>query len=108
MSNEKLKELISKKYSGDAFSYEVKDIIQTKKEDKKSSSLSLENMDLDKPLSKDEEKKLLEIEKEYNESLAYVKDLVSPAFMKIMPDKIKINNVFAKTYFVYAYPNYLE
>ncbi|MDD5213201.1 MAG: ATP-binding protein [Candidatus Gracilibacteria bacterium] len=108
MSNEKLKELISKKYSGDAFGYEVKDIVSNKKEDSKSSSLSIENMDLDKALSKDEEKKLLEIEKEYNESLAYVKDLVSPAFMKIMPDKIKINNVFAKTYFVYAYPNYLE
>lgn len=108
MSNEKLKELISKKYSGDAFSYEVKDIVSIKKEDEQSSSLSVENMDLDKALSKEDEKKLIEIEKEYNESLAYVKDLVSPAFMKIMPDKIKINNVFAKTYFVYAYPNYLE
>jgi conjugal transfer ATP-binding protein TraC len=34
--------------------------------------------------------------------------MVAPAFMKIYPDKVRINNVFAKTFFVYAYPNFLE
>lgn len=106
MSNELLKELISKKYSWDSFSYETKDIVSIKKEEEK--SLDLETLDTEKALTKSEEKQLLEIEKEYNEALAYVKDTISPAFMKIMPDKIKINNVYAKTFFVYAYPNYLE
>jgi hypothetical protein len=50
----------------------------------------------------------LESEKEYKAALAYIKDLISPAFMKIYPDKIQINNTIAKTFFVYAYPNFLE
>jgi len=50
----------------------------------------------------------LESEKEYKAALAYIKDLISPAFMKILPDKIQINNTIAKTFFVYAYPNFLE
>jgi hypothetical protein len=51
---------------------------------------------------------LLEVEKEYKEALSYIKDLVSPAFMKIKPNNIKINNTFAKTFFVHAYPSFLE
>jgi hypothetical protein len=46
--------------------------------------------------------------KEYSDALAYVKDVISPAFMRTYPDKIRINNTYAKTYFIYAYPNYLE
>jgi hypothetical protein len=51
---------------------------------------------------------MLETEKEYKDALAYIKDLVSPAFMKIKPNNIKINNTFAKTFFVHAYPSFLE
>ena len=46
--------------------------------------------------------------KEYSDALAYIKDVISPAFMKIYPDKIRVNNTYAKTYFIYSYPNYLE
>lgn len=56
----------------------------------------------------DESKEILESEKEYKAALAYVKDIISPAFMKIYPNKIQINNTTAKTFFVYAYPNFLE
>lgn len=58
--------------------------------------------------NKSEEKEILESEKEYKEALAYVKDIIAPAFMKIYPNKIQINNTIAKTFFVYAYPNFLE
>jgi hypothetical protein len=58
--------------------------------------------------SKEEDKAILAAEKEYKEALAYVKDMIAPAFMKVMPDKIRINNTFVKTFFVYAYPNFLE
>ncbi|MDD3645840.1 MAG: ATP-binding protein [Candidatus Gracilibacteria bacterium] len=91
-SQEKLIELIKKRYSGDIYSFEVdvKEVNKTKKEDKK------------------QDKGIVEAEKEYKEALAYLKDVISPAFMKIDSDKIKINNIYAKTFFVYAYPNFLE
>jgi hypothetical protein len=63
----------------------------------------------DKPEdAKSENKKIIEAEKDYKEALSYVKDAISPAFMKIFPNKIIINNIFAKTFFVYAYPSFLE
>jgi len=60
------------------------------------------------PTKKSEDKQILETEKEYKNALAYVKDVISPAFMKIYPDKIQINNTFARTFFVYSYPSFLE
>jgi type IV secretory pathway VirB4 component len=61
-----------------------------------------------KPNLKSEDKEVLESEKEYKEALAYVKDVIAPAFMKVYPNKLEINNTTAKTFFVYAYPNFLE
>lgn len=101
--NEKLKILVTQRYSWDTFWYEEL-LNKTKKELQESSKKEVE-----KPTdSKQENKMLIQAEKEYKEALAYVKDMISPAFMKIMPDKLKINNVFVKTFFVYAYPNFLE
>jgi hypothetical protein len=34
--------------------------------------------------------------------------MIAPSYMKIDKDKIQINNVFAKTFFIYAYPSFLE
>lgn len=85
---EKLLELVTKRISWDTYSY-------------------VKKPEIEKPL-KSEEKEILESEKEYKAALAYIKDLISPAFMKILPDKIQINNTIAKTFFVYAYPNFLE
>ena len=61
-----------------------------------------------KATTKTDEKGILESEKEYKSALAYVKDVISPAFMKIYPNKIQVNNTISKTFFVYAYPNFLE
>ncbi|MDD3794309.1 MAG: DUF87 domain-containing protein [Candidatus Gracilibacteria bacterium] len=85
---EKLLELVTKRISGDTFSY-------------------VKKPEIEKPL-KSEEKEIIESEKEYKAALAYIKDLISPAFMKVLPDKIQINNTIVKTFFVYAYPNFLE
>lgn len=99
MQNENLKQLVGKRYSWDTVGFEV--IPEVKKEitpQKKS----------EKNLSKQEDKEILAAEKEYKEALAYIKDMIAPAYMKVFPDKVKINNVFVKTFFVYAYPNFLE
>ena len=93
---EKLIELIRKRYDGDTAKYEKKQE-ETKK-----------GIKWKEKINKEEDKKILKAEKEYKEALAYVKDLISPAFLKTFPDKIRINNTYAKTYFTYAYPNFLE
>ena len=94
MPNQKLLlELIKKRYTGDIYWYGLEKKDKVKK---------------DETLKKDEGKEILKIEKDYKEALSYVKDIISPAFMKIFPDKVKINNTYAKTFFVYAYPNFLE
>lgn len=61
-----------------------------------------------KTTPKTDNKDILESEKDYKSALAYIKDVISPAFMKIFPDKIQVNNTYAKTFFVYAYPTFLE
>lgn len=92
-NKKKLIDLVNKNISWDLSWFEIK------KEDKKDKNSTQE---------KEENKKILEAEKDYKEALAYIKDVISPAFMKVFPDKIRINNTFAKTFFVYAYPNFIE
>ena len=89
-NQEKIKKLIVERYSWDLYWYRNEKL---NKSDSK---------------NKEEDKKILEAEKDYKDALAYVKDAISPAFMKIFPDKVKVNSTFAKTFFVYAYPNFIE
>lgn len=95
-NQEKLIELVSKRYTGDVHGF-----LNTQKETKPSSKK-------DKKGNANENKKILSAEKEYKEALAYVKDAIAPAFMKVQQDKIRINNTYAKTFFIYSYPNFLE
>ncbi len=96
MSNqENLKHLVSINISWDVYTY-----IDTKKKFTLSKISKQE-------LAQDD-KQLLETEKEYKEAMAYVKDAISPAYMKILPNKLQINNTLARTFFVYAYPTFLE
>lgn len=101
---EKLIELIKKRYPWDIYSYDkVLKPILTQSSINKSTNKKEEILS-----DKNEEKFILEAESDYKSALAYVKDIISPAFMRVYPDKIKINDVFARTFFIYAYPNYLE
>lgn len=88
----KLTELISNRISGDTFWY-------YKFQEPKTANQKVEITS---------NKDLIESEKEYKEALAYIKDVISPAFMRIQKDKIQINNILSKTFFVYAYPQFLE
>lgn len=97
---EKLIALIGRRYDWDTIKYEKKNE-EGKWKEKQEKKWK-------EKINKEEDKKILQAEKEYKEALAYVKDLVSPAFLKAFPDKIRINNTYAKTYFTYAYPNFLE
>ncbi len=95
-SQEKLIALVQKRYTGDVSGFIDASEGKNTAEKKQKSSNSEEN------------KQILSAEKEYKEALAFVKDAISPAFLKVQQDKIRINNTFAKTFFVYSYPNFLE
>jgi len=58
--------------------------------------------------TKEEKADIVEGERIYHEALAYIKDAISPAMMKISPQDIQINDTFCKTLFTYAYPDFLE
>jgi conjugal transfer ATP-binding protein TraC len=92
-NQEKLKLLVDQRISWDVSGYISKKTLNTKNNTK---------------ADKEDDKKVLETEKEYKEALAYVKDAISPAYMKILPNKLQINNTLVKTFFVYAYPTFLE
>ncbi|NDK09915.1 DUF87 domain-containing protein [Candidatus Gracilibacteria bacterium] len=96
---EKLIELVGKRYTGD-----VTGFLPSGKDE----GTPKDSKDGKKISNSEENKNILAAEKEYKEALAYVKDAISPAFLKVYQDKIRINNTFAKTFFVYSYPNFLE
>ena len=90
-NKEKLISLVQRRIDLDAYSYILPEKTKTVKKTKAN-----------------ENKEILESEKTYKEALAYIKDTISPAFMQVFPNKLKVNNTFTKTFFVYAYPNFLE
>ena len=59
-------------------------------------------------ISDEEKKKYIEAEKLYQEGLASVKDLIAPSAMDIEYDKLRIDGFYAQSFYVYAYPRYLN
>jgi len=53
------------------------------------------------------EKQLLEEERIYRKGTVSIKDLISPAGMKIDPGLLLLNDTFVRTIFVVAYPRYI-
>lgn len=104
-NQEKLIELVSKRYTGDVSGFLPS---EQKKEDTKKDSKKLKKSSKKSKTDQSENKWILKAEKDYKEALAYIKDAIAPAFMKVHQDKIRINNTHAKTFFVYSYPNFLE
>jgi hypothetical protein len=64
--------------------------------------------DMDHKLTKEEAMELKDTEKEYNESLAFIKDAIAPAMMRIDATKLQIGDTYVRTIFTYAYPDVLE
>ena len=130
MADNALLELIGKNYTGDALGYE-KDIVsvssilkenvekvvevprqviepktdpetQEKKEKKNAPT------DPSKRLTKEEADEMRQGEKDYREALAFIKDAIAPSMMRVDATKIQIGDVYARTFFTYAYPDFLE
>jgi len=56
----------------------------------------------------DEHRQLLEAEKVFQEGMATVRDLISPASMEISYDNLRVEGLYARTFLVYSYPRYLD
>jgi conjugal transfer ATP-binding protein TraC len=55
-----------------------------------------------------EKKRLLEAEKIFKEGIASIRDLIAPSAYEVAFDHVKIDGMFAQTFFVYTYPRYIE
>lgn len=61
-----------------------------------------------KKISPEEKQKLIEVEKLYQEGLASIRDLIAPSSMEIQYDKIRIEGMYAQSFYVFAYPRFLD
>ncbi len=61
-----------------------------------------------KGLTKEEERRIKEAEKMYREGMTTIKDLIAPSAMEVNFDHVKIGNVYARSFFVYSYPRYID
>ncbi len=77
----------------------------TEKIEKKNSSLEKKDI---KKLSNAELKKIRTAEKILKEGMTSVKDLISPSSFKVNFRNIQIGETYAKTFFIYAYPQYIS
>lgn len=55
-----------------------------------------------------ERKKLIEAEKLFKEGIASIRDLIAPSAFEVAFDHVKMDGMFAQTFFVYTYPRYIE
>lgn len=59
-------------------------------------------------ISEEEKKKYIEAERIYQEGLASIKDLIAPASMDVQYDKLRIDGYYVQSFYVFAYPRYLN
>lgn len=56
----------------------------------------------------DERKALIDAEKIYQQGIATIRDLIAPSSMEIRYDMIRIEGMYAQSFYVFAYPRYLD
>jgi len=56
----------------------------------------------------DEAKRVKQAQKLYEQGLATIKDMISPASMEISVEEINISGLYARSLYIYAYPRYLD
>jgi len=61
-----------------------------------------------KKLTAEEKKILLEDEKIFQEGTSSIKDLIAPSSMDVQSTKLRIGDVWVRSFYVYSYPRFLE
>jgi hypothetical protein len=62
----------------------------------------------EKPKEENDIQKLKEAEKIYHEGMMTVLDMIAPDSLSIEPSYIQVGDTYARTFFVYSYPRFLE
>lgn len=62
----------------------------------------------DAKVTAEEKQKLIEAEKIFQEGLTTIRDLIAPSSMEIRYDSLRIEGMYAQSFYVYAYPRYLD
>ena len=55
-----------------------------------------------------EKQQLVETEKVFQQGLATIRDLIAPSSMEIKYDGIRVEGLYCQSFYVYAYPRYLD
>ena len=64
--------------------------------------------DMSKQEKSDELKNLKAVEKVYYEGMATLRDMIAPASMEVQSNHFKIGDTYTRSFFVYAYPRFIE
>lgn len=62
----------------------------------------------EKKLTPEEKKRLLADEKQFQEGIATIKDLIAPSSMEITSTKMRLGSTWVRSFYVYSYPRFLE
>ena len=118
-----LKDLVSRNYTGDIGGYEsaLQKYLETDIGDSLSapaSSLSTAvattqvsetaTIDPNKKLTRDEARAFEQAERDYKEALAFIKDAIAPPMIKVDASKLQIGDIYVRSFFTYAYPDFLD
>lgn len=60
------------------------------------------------PLTEEEKKKMLEAQQIYEKGLVSIRDLIAPSAMEFSYNGFRVSGMFAKSYFVFDYPGFIE
>lgn len=104
---ENTSENISEKNS-EKISEKISEPVFDEKNSETTPNFLLKNDDGNKKMTKEEAEEYKQMEKTWNESLAYIKDMISPSMMKIDAKKLQIGDTLVRTIYTYAYPDVLE
>ncbi|MBI2463872.1 DUF87 domain-containing protein [Candidatus Peregrinibacteria bacterium] len=66
------------------------------------------NIKAEEKLSSQEQKDLVEAEKLFQQGLASIRDLIAPSSVEIFSDRLTIDGIHSMSFYVFAYPRYLE
>jgi|CXWL01.1.fsa_nt_gi hypothetical protein len=62
----------------------------------------------EKTLTPAEKKILLEDEKKFQDGVSTIKDLIAPSSMEVFSTKLRLGDVWVRSFYVYSYPRYLD
>lgn len=85
---------------------QAKSTVSAEKKQEVTTAAAKVNTDAQKNVT--EKKQILEAEKLFQEGIASIRDLISPSSFEVAYDHLKIDGLYAQSFFVYTYPRYID